>query len=79
MLGDWEARDPGRIKSIMAAMQAVTPSHLMARSIFPFETIRATGEPAPDGDIAFDDAPLATPVGRIDVRAGSTREEESTP
>ena len=57
MLRDWEMRFPGRIKSIAAAMQAVAPSHLMDRSIYPFETLAVTGEASPDGDIAFDDDP----------------------
>ena len=55
MLRDWEKRFPGRIKSIAAAMQAVTPSHLMDRSLYPFETIRADGKDYPSGDIAFDE------------------------
>ena len=55
MLSDWEKRFPGRIKSIAAAMQAVTPSHLMDRSLYPFETIRADGQADPSGDIGFDE------------------------
>lgn len=60
MLRDWDTRFPGRIKSIAAAMQAVTPSHLMDRSIFPFETLAVTGEVPDDGDIAFDDDPCTS-------------------
>lgn len=60
MLQDWERRFPERIKSIAAAMQAVTPSHLMDRSIHPFETLKATGVADADGDIAFDDDPCTT-------------------
>ncbi len=67
MLRDWEQRFPGRIKSIAAAMQAVTPSHLMDRAIYPFEKLRARGEANESGDIAFDDDPCtsasdATPI-----------------
>ena len=61
MLRDWEKRFPGRVKSIAAAMQAVAPSHLMDRSIYPFETLRACGEANGSGDIAFDDDPCTTP------------------
>ena len=60
MLRDWEQRFPGRIKSIAAAMQAVTPSHLMDRAIYPFETLKASGEAHEAGDIAFDDDPCTT-------------------
>jgi tRNA 2-thiocytidine biosynthesis protein TtcA len=62
MLRDWEQRFPSRIKSIEAAMQAVTPSHLMDRAIFPFETLRADGRPVDGGDTAFDEDPCAAPA-----------------
>ncbi len=63
MLHDWEQRYPGRIKSIAAAMQSVTPSHLLDRSIFPFETLTATGETVVDGDLAFDEDPCTPTQG----------------
>ena len=66
MLRDWEKRFPGRIKSIAAAMQAVTPSHLMDRSLYPFEMIRADGKADPSGDIGFDEDACASeflPIG----------------
>ena len=69
MLRDWEQRFPGRIKSIAAAMQSVAPSHLMDRTIFPFESLKADGRAMADGDIAFDDDPCATDATttRIDI------------
>ena len=67
MLRDWEQRFPGRIKSIAAAMQSVAPSHLMDRSIFPFEGLRASGEPSSDGDLAFDDDPCVSPDAGIGI------------
>ncbi len=71
MLRDWEQRFPTRIKSIAAAMQSVVPSHLMDRSLFPFETLRADGAPMVDGDLAFDEDPCETTTGfdRIDIAA----------
>ena len=68
MLRDWEKRFPGRIKSIAAAMQAVTPSHLMDRSIYPFESLRTGGEANESGDIAFDDDPCITADAIISIR-----------
>jgi tRNA 2-thiocytidine biosynthesis protein TtcA len=62
MLREWEAHSPTRLKSIVAAMQSVKPSHLMDRSIFPFADLRADGAPSSDGDVAFDEDPCATPV-----------------
>jgi tRNA 2-thiocytidine biosynthesis protein TtcA len=65
MLREWEARSPTRIKSIAAAMQAVNPSHLMDRSIYPFETLAANGRARADGDIAFDEEPCAPAPGVV--------------
>ncbi len=69
MLRDWEQREPGRIKSIAAAMQSVAPSHLLDRTIFPFEGLRADGTAQTDGDLAFDEDPCTTgnPGDRIDI------------
>ena len=69
MLRDWEQRFPTRIKSIAAAMQSVKPSHLLDRTIFPFESLRADGTAMPDGDLAFDEDPCATGNSgdRIDI------------
>jgi tRNA 2-thiocytidine biosynthesis protein TtcA len=41
------------------ALQNLVPSHLMDRALFPFETLRATGEASDDGDKAFDEEPCA--------------------
>ena len=62
MIRDWERQYPGRIDNMLTAMSSVVPSHLMDRKLFPFTTLQATGVPVPEGDIAFDDEPCATPV-----------------
>lgn len=62
MLRDWEKQFPGRVENMASALQNVVPSHLMDRALFPFETLRATGEPDENGDKAFDDEPVAAPV-----------------
>jgi tRNA 2-thiocytidine biosynthesis protein TtcA len=54
LMRDWEKRFPGRVDNIFASLGRVTPSHLLDRERFDFGTARATGEPNPDGDIAFD-------------------------
>ena len=60
MLRDWERRFPGRIDNLFSAMGKLTPSHLMDRNLYPFETLQATGVPQAGGDRAFDpDAPDA--------------------
>jgi tRNA 2-thiocytidine biosynthesis protein TtcA len=55
MLRDWEQRFPGRIENMHRAFSHVVPSHLMDRSLFPFETLRPSGVADPAGDRAFDD------------------------
>ena len=62
MIREWERQYPGRIDNMLTAMGSVVPSHLMDRKLFPFTTLQATGVPVPEGDIAFDDEPCATPT-----------------
>ena len=71
MLLDWEKRYPGRIDNLFNAMGKLTPSHLMDRSLYPFETLKATGLPDPAGDRAFDpdDADAGQPVQIVQVPA----------
>ena len=67
MLRDWEKRFPGRIDNLFNAMGKVTPSHLMDRNLYPFETLQATGTPQPDGDRAFDPEAEASDPGCGDL------------
>ena len=55
MLRDWDRQFPGRIENMHRAFANVVPSHLLDRSLFPFETLAPTGVASPDGDKAFDD------------------------
>ena len=71
MLRDWERRFPGRVENVFAALSRVAPSHLLDRRLFDFAGLAPTGEPVPDGDIAFDvdpvleapPAPVGTTIG----------------
>jgi tRNA 2-thiocytidine biosynthesis protein TtcA len=54
MLREWERRHPGRVDSIFNALGRAVPSHLMDRALFDFAAVKATGQPNPDGDLAFD-------------------------
>ena len=69
MIHDWETQYPGRIESMFNAMGNITPSHMMDRALHPFTTIRATGRPEADGDIAFDDAGDCGPAPGV-IRIG---------
>ena len=57
LMREWERRFPGRVENIFASLTRVTPSHLMDRGLFDFAGLAPTGEPMPDGDIAFDVSP----------------------
>ena len=61
MLRDWEKKFPGRVDNIFSSLSTIVPSHLMDRAQFDFADLQATGMPIADGDIAFDNAPCATP------------------
>jgi tRNA 2-thiocytidine biosynthesis protein TtcA len=54
MLNDWDKRFPGRIETMFRAMQNVVPSHLADHTLYDFASIKATGVPTDDGDVAFD-------------------------
>jgi tRNA 2-thiocytidine biosynthesis protein TtcA len=57
LIRQWEKQHPGRIKSIFSALSNVIPSHLMDTGIHDFKNLRATGQPDPLGDTAFDEVP----------------------
>ena len=57
MLRQWEREHPGRAQNMFNALSQVSPSHLADRSLFDFAALRATGQPDPQGDIAFDPEP----------------------
>jgi tRNA 2-thiocytidine biosynthesis protein TtcA len=54
MLREWEKRHPGRIENIMRSLQNASPSHLLDRKLFDFDSVIADGSPKPDGDKALD-------------------------
>lgn len=59
MLRDWQNTYPGRIESMYKAMQNVAPSHLADTNLFEFKTLKTQNTPYPDGDMGFDEAPIA--------------------
>jgi tRNA 2-thiocytidine biosynthesis protein TtcA len=65
MLNDWDRRFPGRIENMFSAMGNIVPSHMLDRKLFPFETMRATGQAEPGGDIAFDDDEACAPLAPL--------------
>ena len=61
LLREWDKQYPGRLENMLHALQNVVPSHLMDRALYPFETIRATGEASENGDKTFDEEPIQAP------------------
>ena len=57
MLREWDRKHPGRVETMFNALGNVVTTHLLDRSLHDFTSIRASGAPDPDGDIAFDDDP----------------------
>jgi len=55
MIREWDKEYPGRIDNMFSAMGNITLSHMMDRKLHPFESIKATGIPDPQGDKAFDE------------------------
>lgn len=54
LLQQWEKDNPRWIANLFTSLSTIVPSHLMDRKLFPFETIKPTGDAMEDGDIAFD-------------------------
>ncbi|MCA0177831.1 MAG: tRNA 2-thiocytidine(32) synthetase TtcA [Proteobacteria bacterium] len=67
MVREWERQYPGRTDNIFTAMGNLSLSHLLDKRHYPFETLRATGVPDADGDIAFDEEPCAEPAPPVNA------------
>ena len=55
LLREWEKKFPGRVETVLTALQNITPSHMLDRQLFDFKGVFATGLADPDGDRAFDE------------------------
>jgi tRNA 2-thiocytidine biosynthesis protein TtcA len=69
MLREWEKKYPGRIETIFNALGKVETTHLLDRRLQDFPSIRATGLPVTDGDLACDDDPVLS--GGADLGSAS--------
>ena len=54
MLRQWDRQSPGRLETIFAALQRISPSHLLDAGQFDFRGLEAGKGAWPDGDKAFD-------------------------
>ena len=57
MLREWERRAPGRVETIMNALQHVQPSHLLDRALYDYTHLRAGFSPAAPQDTDETDIP----------------------
>ncbi|MFM8928765.1 MAG: tRNA 2-thiocytidine(32) synthetase TtcA [Betaproteobacteria bacterium] len=55
IIREWDRQHPGRIDNMFTAMGSIVPSHMMDRKLYPFTTLKAHGQPDPQGDKAFDE------------------------
>ncbi len=55
MLREWDKKYPGRLQTLLTALQNVVPSHLMDERLHDFKNLQASGVPDDDGDKAFDE------------------------
>ncbi|HMA32126.1 MAG TPA: tRNA 2-thiocytidine(32) synthetase TtcA [Casimicrobiaceae bacterium] len=69
LLREWEKRHPGRVESIFNAMGNVVPTHLLDRRLQDFASVRATLQPEPEGDRAFDTEEFPLSADRMGVLA----------
>jgi len=73
MFREWERKYPGRIETMLNAMQNVVPSHLMDHQLFDFKSVDQHSGVIDGGDLAFDQpglpgAPKAAAAGEESVQ-----------
>jgi tRNA 2-thiocytidine biosynthesis protein TtcA len=69
LMREWEKKFPGRVDNIFSAISTVVPSHLMDTNLFNFTDLKVDGQRVPEGDIAFDEEPCATPTTSISIQS----------
>jgi tRNA 2-thiocytidine biosynthesis protein TtcA len=58
MMREWEKKFPGRLETMFASLQRVSPSHLLDLQQFDFKNLKTLSDAYLDGDIAFDEEDL---------------------
>lgn len=76
LMREWDKKYPGRVDNIFSSLSTVVPSHLMDKNLFNFTDLQMDGVANPDGDIAFDEEPCATPAsGVIQLHLGQDQDD----
>ena len=67
MMRDWDKRFPGRLETMFAALQRVSPSHLLDREQFDFRGLVTRDGTFEDSDIAFDSENLSAKLIQLPI------------
>jgi tRNA 2-thiocytidine biosynthesis protein TtcA len=70
MMREWEKKFPGRLETMFAGLQRVSPSHLLDPLHFDFKNLKTQSDAYLDGDIAYDEEDfsaklLQLPIGKV--------------
>ncbi len=67
MLREWEKKHPGRLETMFASLQRVSPSHLLDPKQFDFLGLKTQAESYEDGDLAFDEEEFSAKLIQLPV------------
>jgi tRNA 2-thiocytidine biosynthesis protein TtcA len=67
MMREWEKKFPGRLETMFASLQRVSPSHLLDLQQFDFKNLKTLSDAYLDGDIAFDEEDLSAKLLQLPI------------
>src|SRR5690606_8485229 len=67
MLREWDKRFPGRLETMFASLQRISPSHLLDPRQFDFINLKTQADAYQDGDIAFDEEDFSAKLIRLPI------------
>jgi len=67
MMCEWEKKFPGRLETMFASLQRVSPSHLLDPQHFDFRNLKTQSDAYLDGDIAFDEDDFSAKLLRLPI------------
>jgi len=74
MIREWEKKFPGRLETMFASLQRVSPSHLLDPQHFDFKNLKTQSDAYLDGDIAFDGEDFSAKL--LQLAIGKTAESK---
>ena len=74
LMRDWDKRFPGRLETMFAALQRISPSHLLDGEQFDFRGLATRDGAFDDGDIAFDSEDFSTDLIQLPVEQSIAQE-----